>query len=1024
MPWSPAWSRFNPRDLPTYITKAAASSLPPISENWWDLTVAQGRQATARALYEQLTRAGIRYVPEVVSLDEDKPVQEIRAPSEVLRLERAGTCLDLATTFCGISLWIRLLPVIVVLDGHALVALSTVHGAEDWNSFDRRGGEPDWSAGEVKDPAVLRELVDSGRYVLVECTGFAQSQALPDTVPEGRGRVDGVMTFEAACDAGRAQLDVGDRPLLFAIDIATAWAAWGITPKEEMTVDPRPEARDAIHRGNEEALTSASERFRVVSDRARRMRHQQVVGPDLPDLGAKFRDRTEQQRRISTLLRDEETRLVSVVGPGGMGKTNLVGLLVNASLNDPALAPAVVTLSARTDGGITVERIFDAVTRVLDEEPASAFETVWRSPHRSVGDKIDAMLQAMSDQRLFIVLDNVELLLRRPPEIGFKDKDLTELLTRFLQAPRRSKLVMCSRQPIPVPDELTMFDECVQLEQGLPVDEAVALLRDLDPNGRTAIADADDAVLQRFAALTGGNPWALVRVFGTLREDPLQTMSGLLDLLETRPDPLLDLARETHDRLAVDGKAVVTALAVYGRPMPAEAVSHLLEPFAPTVQVAAALRGLVQSEIISVDRVDRTYGLHRLDQQVALEKLDAADRPGRAAVEQRAAEWWAALCQPLGPGFCALDVEPYQQRFGHLLNAGDPEGASRSIGDLDLERIVFTGWVKPIREMRERLAGYDLSPREMALQHFALGLCHRVTGPLRAARNHLTVARQNAADAGDALTLRLAEGWLGEVLSLLGQQTAGRAHLEQALELNRRAGDVGAVAWVQAELVLRHTYAGNPGSALSLYRQAMNEVGDPEDVDDRTARGIGMLHDGACLAHLVLGDLDEACAESREALRWFSRLGESYLAGYVENMVGMVKIERGELSEAVDHFDEAVRLTRRDGYLRVEALARHNQALALLFGGREAEALECSDEGLAAFEGLGKGPGEQVPERAAAMALHEAIAAAVDGDLAAQSRSLTRCADLSRNTPDLLGPRVIERHLPGSGGAVVLRHTA
>jgi tetratricopeptide (TPR) repeat protein len=1024
MPWIPAWSRYNPRDLPTYITKAAARSMPRMKENWWDLTVGQGRQAAARALYDQLARTGIRYVPEVVSLDADRPVQEIRAPSEVLLLERAGTCLDLATTFCGVSLWIRLLPVIVVLDGHALVALSTVHGAEEWDSFDRRQGEPDWSEGELQDAGVLRDLVDSGRYVLIECTGFAQSQALPDSVPEGRDRVDGVMSFEAACAAGRAQLDVESRPLLFATDIATAWETWGITPKEELTVVPREPARDAIHRSNEEARTSAREKFRVVSDRARGMRHQQVVGPDLPNLGAKFRDRTEQQTRISRLLRDDETRLLSVVGPGGMGKTNLVGLLVNSLLNDPGIESGVVTLSARSDGGVTVERVFDAVTRALDEEPAGVFEEVWRSPHRSVGDKIDAMLQAMSGQRLIIVLDNVELLLRRPPGIGFVDQDLTELLTRFLLAPRRSKLVMCSRQPIPVPDELMMFDECVQLEQGLPVDEAVALLRGLDPNGRTAIADADEAVLQRFAALTGGNPWALVRVFGTLNEDPLQTMSGLLDLLDTRPDPLLDLARETHDRLAVDGKAVVTALAVYGRPMPAEALSHLLEPFTPTVQVEATLRGLVRSEIISVDRVDRTYSLHRLDQQVALERLDAAARPGRAAVELRAADWWHALCQPLGQGFCALEVEPYQQRFRHLVNAGDYEAASRSIGDLDLERVVFSGWVKPIREMREQLTGHDLPPRELGLQHLALGLCHRVTGPLRTARDHLTVARHHASDADDQQTLRLSEGWLGEVLSLLGQQSAGRHHLEQALALNRQARDVAAVAWVQGDLVLRHTYAGNPGSALALFREAMNEVGDCQAGDVRTARGIGMLHDGACLAHLVRGDLAAALREAERALHWFSDLGESYLAGYVENMVGMVKVEQGALSEAVDHFERAVQLTRRDGYLRVEALARHNQALALLFSGSPADALTRSTEALEAFEGLGQGPGEPVPERAAAMALHELLAAAGRGDDTARAQRLVRCADLSRNTPDLLGPRVIQRYVPGSGGDVVLRPTA
>ena len=1020
MPWSPPWSRRNPRDLPSYVTKGAYNSLPPMEENWWDLTVHEGREAAVRSLYDQLCRSGIRYVPEVLSLDEMAPVQEIRSPSEVLRLERAGTCLDLATTFCGLCLWIKLLPVIVVLETHALVAVSRVHGAEQWSSWDRQQGEPAWSEGEVTDADVLRQLVDSGRYVLVECTGFAESEAMPETVPEGRGRVNGVLDFAAACAAGRAQLDVGDRPLRFAMDIATAWKDWGITPREDMTVVPSTDTRERIHSWNADATKSASQRFAAASEWARAMRGQRVVGPELPNLGAKFRDRSDQRARIRTLLGDRETRMVSVIGPGGMGKTNLVGLVVNALVDDPATDTAVITLSARVEGGITLERVFDALTRVLDGQDAGDFETAWRSPHRSPAEKIDAMLQAVRDRKIIIVWDNVELLLRRPPEIGFQDPDLVEFLACFLQQPRSCTLVVCSRQPVPLPEGLTRFEESVQLDEGLDSPDAVALLRDLDPNGRTSIVDADDDTLQELASLTGGNPWGLTRVFGTLQQDPFQTAPGLLTLLREKPDPLLDLARETFDRLAVDGRAVVVALAVFGRPVVAEAIRHVLEPYAPTVQVEAALAGLVRSDYVVFDRADRTYALHRLDQHVALERLDAQSQPTRREAEATAATWWAALCQPLAPDFCALDLEPYLQRFSHLVRARDAEHASALLDDLDVEEIVFSGWVKQIFDMCHQLEGLDLSPRDAARRQYALALCHRVLGPLHVARDLFSAAAGHAREAGDDRTLRLAEGWLGEVHSLLGDQQAALLHLEAALTLHQQADDLASVTWTQGELILRHTYAGDPSRGLSLYARASAVAPDVETAEARMARGIGLLHDGACLANLALGRLDEAVEAGQTALRWFARVREQYISGYVHNMLGLVDLEHDRREEAIGHFEQAVALTLRDGYRRVEALARHNHAFALLIAGRAPEASQRCTEALAALDSLDEGSSGVLPERAATSALTSAVEAALRGDSAALDTALARCAEVSAATPDLLHPRAIRRFRDG-GRRIYLR---
>jgi hypothetical protein len=76
-----------------------------------------------------------------------------------------------------------LLPLLVVIEGHALAAVSLTHGLREWNALDRQEREL-FEHEPLTDLNRLRELVDSGAYLAMECTGFAQSKSLLKSVPE------------------------------------------------------------------------------------------------------------------------------------------------------------------------------------------------------------------------------------------------------------------------------------------------------------------------------------------------------------------------------------------------------------------------------------------------------------------------------------------------------------------------------------------------------------------------------------------------------------------------------------------------------------------------------------------------------------------------------------------------------------------------------------------------------------------------------------------------------------------------
>ncbi|MFF5076253.1 AAA family ATPase [Actinoplanes sp. NPDC000266] len=296
----PAWPRADERGLVRFITPRA-SRWQPLEVSRFDLSGGADRyRPVAAAIYDALRERQIRY-----ALEEYHPssaLQTTRTPAEVLVAPREGTCLDLAALFCGLCLAYELLPVVVVIDGHALALFCATHGLREWNGYDRPGREL-FAAGPVEDAARLAELVDSGAYLAVECTGFAHSEA-----------AGGPLTFDQAVAAGREQLN---RPLRFALDVAIAHYEWRIEPLPVEAL-PGAHATDIFRLLAEApaALTGGLEVLGIEKTVAERTRD--------------FVGREFAFRAIDRTIADPgfPSGYVLVRGEPGIGKTSLMSMLV------------------------------------------------------------------------------------------------------------------------------------------------------------------------------------------------------------------------------------------------------------------------------------------------------------------------------------------------------------------------------------------------------------------------------------------------------------------------------------------------------------------------------------------------------------------------------------------------------------------------------------------------------------------------------------------------------------------------
>jgi len=207
----------------TFIEKAVQSSHLPQSDYDFHQTQNDGRKQIIEKIYNALRQHEIEYaLNEYHELSGDR--QLIRTPKEILDTQRRGTCLDLAILFSAICWHYDLLPILTLVEGHALVAVSLTHSLRDWENEERREQQLFWEGqGKLTDSNKLQKMVNREDYLAIECTGFAKSETLSEGEDKKFQRVDGFLSFDQAVELGRQQLT---RPLKFALDIHIAYNFW------------------------------------------------------------------------------------------------------------------------------------------------------------------------------------------------------------------------------------------------------------------------------------------------------------------------------------------------------------------------------------------------------------------------------------------------------------------------------------------------------------------------------------------------------------------------------------------------------------------------------------------------------------------------------------------------------------------------------------------------------------------------------------------------------------------------------
>ena len=222
------WAISNEKELAKYVIPDLAGKTAALKlrlQRFDEETTPAGRLKIIRHIYQALSARKINYNREKYNYQEI--IQIIRTPYEVLEAPGEGTCLDLSILFCTLCLYYDLLPLLIIIEGHAFAAVS-LHfgrkreGGDAWDSFKRqelaaiREGK-----GLLRDKGVLEQLVITRQeYLPVECTGFAFTEKLPKELPESKKRKNGYLSFDHAVEAAKLHFSsFSTRDFEYALDI-------------------------------------------------------------------------------------------------------------------------------------------------------------------------------------------------------------------------------------------------------------------------------------------------------------------------------------------------------------------------------------------------------------------------------------------------------------------------------------------------------------------------------------------------------------------------------------------------------------------------------------------------------------------------------------------------------------------------------------------------------------------------------------------------------------------------------------
>ena len=610
--------------------------------------------------------------------------------------------------------------------------------------------------------------------------------------------------------------------------------------------------------------------------------------------------REPEMEHLKQLLCNPQCRMVTLVGPGGMGKTRLAIEAATQLQNDFAdgayFAPLAPVNSARF------------IVPVIADSIGFSFQSATST------DPKTQLLNYLREKQMLLLLDNIEHLLKEP-EI--------ELMAELLEHAPQVKLLVTSREPV------NLQGEWVFEVQGLPLPEnentqgtsiELFLQRARRANVNFIATKDDYPAILRICQLMDGMPLGIELAAAWVRtltcdeiaheiERGLNFLSTSARDLPARHRSMRAVFDHSWKLLSEGEQSVLARLSIFQGGFTRVAAE----------QVAGATLSMLSS-LVTKSLIRRSgegrYDLHELFRQYAVARLvdqpkarkEAIDRHARYYMKYfgdqdsrlRGAEQRRAIEE------LSIELENFRAAWGWSIAHHEfalIESTLRAFATFFDAR----GWLRDDVDLLDRAkAAVEKAPSKrgnrVTLAHILVneGLYSFRLSRIEQAHSALTRSIEILRPLNEPRVLVEAVSFLGIVFVLMGRLKEALGHFYEGLEIAQATNNKWYEALDLTEIAISEIMAGiskNPTEQLQTALNAWREISDPRF----TAFGLLALS----LGMNKLGKYQEARAALEESISINESVGDRWGLGTAYRGLALVEQEQGRHDEAIEAFQKS-----------------------------------------------------------------------------------------------------------------------
>jgi predicted ATPase len=659
-----------------------------------------------------------------------------------------------------------------------------------------------------------------------------------------------------------------------------------------------------------------------------------ALGAGIPSPYNAIIGRAREHDAVVALVDDPQVRIVTLVGPGGIGKSRLA---------------IDVAQTVAASGRVVAFTLLESVTR--PEEVLHQIATALDVRDSGEGDLVGTVSAALADRHALLVLDNMEQL-----------RGATELLVHLITAVPTLTLLVTSRSPLHVRAErivevgpLDVFDA------GSGTAAAVALFAERAAAVHPAfrVTDENLSTIIAICRAVDGVPLALELAAARIRtyspEEILERLDSALTLLSSAATDLPERQRTIRQTIAWSteqldpaGRAALTELTVFDGPFSRDAAVAVLSDAQPE----DALDLLVDASLVQ----QRDDGGARVFALLSLVRTFARPEPADPDVVERWIGYFTSFAARAEEAMAGPGQLVWLQRLTSA--SGNITAVMRAL--LNGERLdeaaelawslYLFGWISGrlgvqhawMRELVDRARGgsAELSPRTEAIALYytnAIGFWQADSPDVSPGLRRSAELFERAGDRHGA-ALAMVSIALAQLAAPAGPDVSGAtATLDRAEADFRAAGD----SWGEAmTLVTRGRIdlaLGDLPGALGRFERSLTLA-----TENRERLGMVIAQNHRGWARFLGGDLDGAEQDFADGLDVSRSFHHEEGVAYALDGIAAVAAMRGRATDAGTLLGFADELRRRHGIVNSAGFRPHAAAIDALRAGAQREEFDAA----------------------------------------------------------------------------------